>query len=232
MRLQVLAVTGMAIEARIAREPGVLTLAGGGDAAALARGIEAAVANGVTAIMSFGIAGALDPALRPGTCIVAQAIVHNGICWPVDATWSDAIVRRLGITALRADIAGVDRVITRVEDKRSLFKTLGAVAVDMESHVAARLAAAHRLPFAAFRVVSDPAWRSLPPAAAIALRADGHVDVPGVLGSLLKHPGQLPVLARAALDAQSALRALRRGRRLLGAGLGFGDLDKLALDVL
>lgn len=222
----------MAIEARIASGPGVLTLAGGGDAPALARGIEAAVANGVTAIMSFGIAGALDPALRPGTCIVAQAIVHNGVRWPVDATWSDAIARRPGITALRADIAGVDRVITRVEDKHSLFKTLGAVAVDMESHVAARLAAAHRLPFAVFRVVSDPAWRSLPPAAAIALRADGRVDVPGVLGSLLKHPGQLPVLARAALDAQSALRALRRGRRLLGAGLGFGDLDKLALDVL
>ena len=119
-----------------------------------------------------------------------------------------------------------------VDDKRSLFETSGAAAVDMESHVAARLAAAHRLPFAVFRVVSDPAWRSLPPAAAIALRADGQVDVPGVLGSLLKHPGQLPVLARAALDAQSALRALRRGRRLLGAGLGFGDLDELALDVL
>jgi adenosylhomocysteine nucleosidase len=232
MRLQPLAVTGIAIEARIASGPGVLTLAGGGDAAALARGIEAAIANGVVAIMSFGIAGALDPALPRGTCIVAQAIVHNGIRWPVDATWSEAIARRLGRTTLRADIAGVDRIITGVEDKRSLFETSGAAAVDMESHVAARLAAAHRLPFAVFRVVSDPAWRSLPQAAAIALRADGHVDVPRVLGSLLRYPAQLPLLARAALDAQSALRALRRGRRLLGGGLGFGDLDNLALDVL
>jgi adenosylhomocysteine nucleosidase len=231
MRPQVLAVTGMAVEARIASAPGVLTLAGGGDAAGLACGIEAAIANGVSAIMSFGIAGALDPALLPGTCIVAQTVIDNGVRWAVDTSWSDAIARALGI-ALCADIAGVDRVIARVEDKRSAFDTFGAAALDMESHIAARLAAAHRLPFAAFRVVADPAWRALPACAAVGLRTDGRIDAPRVLGSLLRNPAQLPLIVRAALDAQTALRALRRGRRLLGSGLGFGDLDKLALDVL
>jgi adenosylhomocysteine nucleosidase len=229
--LNVLAVTGLAMEARIASGPGVVALAGGGDSAALESAIEAAIAKGVSAIMSFGIAGALDPALKPGTCVVATAIVSEYLHWPTDADWSDAIADALG-TALRADIAGVDYVVAGVEEKRALFNTTATAVVDMESHIAARLAASHGLPFAAFRVVSDPAWRALPPAAAMGLRTDGRVDVPRVLGSLLGNPGQLPLLVRAALDAQAALRALRRGRSLFGDGLGFTDLDDLALDVL
>ncbi len=229
--IRVLAVTGLAAEARIARGPEVSTIAGGGQSATLALRIDAAIARGTKAIISFGIAGALDPALRPGTLIVARAVFDDGARWPVHEAWSDALERRLG-SVLRADIAGVDDVVTSVDDKSVLFRSSGAVAVDMESHIAARLAAAHGIPFAALRVVSDPARRPLPPAAAIGLRGDGSVDVIRVLGSLLREPGQFPLLARAALDAHAAMRGLRRGRRLLGDSLGFGDLGKLHLDVL
>jgi len=38
----------------------------------------------------------------------------------------------------------------------------GAIAVDMESHVVAAVGAAHGLPVAAMRVVTDPAERTLP----------------------------------------------------------------------
>ena len=42
---------------------------------------------------------------------------------------------------------------------------------------------------------------------------------------------QLPALARTALDVRTAEAALRRGRRLLGAGLGFPYFSELALQV-
>ena len=55
----------------------------------------------------------------------------------------------------------------------------------------------------------------------VGLRHDGAPDVVAVFRSVLRQPRQLPALARTALDARTAEAALRRGRRLLGAGLGF-----------
>ena len=101
----------------------------------------------------------------------------------------------------------------------------------MESHVAAAFAARHHLPFAAFRVIADPLTRALAPATFGAMRPDGTVNPRAVLGSLLRMPGQLPLLARNALDTRTAVRALSRGRRLLGPGLGYPDFRQLLVDV-
>jgi hypothetical protein len=116
-------------------------------------------------------------------------------------------------------------------EKRRLHEQTGAVAVDTESHVAARIAAAYRIPFAVCRAVIDPAHRELPPAAVVGLRHDGPPDVVAVFSSLVRQPRQLPALARTALDARIAGAALRCGRRLLGAGLGFPYFSDVALEV-
>ena len=102
---------------------------------------------------------------------------------------------------------------------RSLHRDSGAIAVDMESHLAARVARRHGLPFAAARVISDAAQRTLPPAARVGMRLDGGVDLSAVLGSLLMQPWQLPALMRTGWEAEQAFRALLRGHRLLGPGL-------------
>jgi adenosylhomocysteine nucleosidase len=108
-----------------------------------------------------------------------------------------------------------------------LRERTGAAAVDMESHLAAAVASACALPFAACRVIIDPADRPLPAAALIALRRDGTLDVARVLASLVRSPRQLPALMRTALDARAARAALLRGRRLLSAGLCFPDFGLL-----
>jgi hypothetical protein len=46
----------------------------------------------------------------------------------------------------------------------------------------------------------------------------------------VQQPGQLPELVRTALDAYIARAALRRGRRLLGAGLSFPYFSSLVVD--
>ena len=125
----------------------------------------------------------------------------------------------------------MDVLITEPDAKRALRRVTGAAAVDTESHIAAAIAAAHRLPFAAIRVVADSARRSLPPVALVALAADGKISGRAVLASLARTPGQLPSLLRTAIDARTAFRALLRGRRLLGPGLAYPDFGELVIDV-
>ena len=58
------------------------------------------------------------------------------------------------------------------------------------------------------RAISDAAETNLPPAALLGLDRQGRVALAGVLGSLLRHPAQLPALVRLALDAGEVRRAL------------------------
>jgi hopanoid-associated phosphorylase len=227
--LPVLAVTGLAWEARIAAGAGVRTLAGGGDARALAARLEREAAH-ACAIVSFGVAGGLAAGLAPGTCVLARAITTRDGRFACDEAWTRAMHGRLPGAILGA-IAGRDDVLAAAAGKRALHAATNALAVDTESHVAAAIAAAHGLPFAALRVVVDPAARGLPPAALVAPRPGGAVDHARVLRSLARRPSQLPLLMRTALDARTAQRALRRARSRLGARFAFAQLRDLSLDV-
>jgi hypothetical protein len=95
----------------------------------------------------------------------------------------------------------------------------------MESHLAAEIAAANRIPFVACRVVLDPAHRTLPPAALIPLTHDGKPNIPAILRSVVGDPGQLPALLRLCRETWLAGLALRRGRHLLGPHFGCPYID-------
>ena len=226
----VLAVVGLAREARIAAGPGVRAFAGGPDPRRLAAELERELARGARALVSFGIAGGLAEGLSSGTWLVARAVVTPSGRWPCDARWTAALGERLP-GAVAADLAGADGPVMDVVAKRALQRATGAAAVDTESHIAAAIAASHGLPFAAFRVVADSAQRSLPPAAAVALAYDGTISGASVLGSIARVPWQVPLLLRTAIDTRRAFAALLRGRRLLGPGLAYPDLGELLLDL-
>ena len=217
--LPVVAVTGLAAEARVVGGPGIATVAGGGDPARLALLLRAALDRGARAVISFGIAGGLAPALRPGTVLLARAVFDGRRRVAADRAWLEHLARALPHAVL-ADLAGVDRVVAGIAAKRALHRDTGAAAVDMESHVAGRLAAQHRVPFAALRVVADPADRGLPHAATVGMRPDGSTDVRAVLRSLLDRPRDVPALIRTALDARTAFAGLHRSRASLGEFLG------------
>jgi adenosylhomocysteine nucleosidase len=226
----VIAVTGLAREARIASGPGVCAIASGGRAPTLIAALEREFARGPAAVISFGIAGGLVDEIASGTWLVARTIVTPTERWPCDATWARILAERLP-GAWTADLAGVDAPVTEPAVKRALSRATGAAAVDTESHIAAAFAAAHGLPFAAFRVIADSARRSLPPAASVALAPDGRISGGAVLRSLARDPAQIPLLLRTAIDARTAFRALLRGRRLLGPRLAYPDLGEFLIDV-
>lgn len=210
----VLAVTGLAAEARIASGTGVTTLSGGGDPVRLALLLQAALANGAKAVISFGIAGGLQPGLKPGTTIIGRVIDGGDLRTKADLAWIERLAAALP-HALVTDLAGVDAAVCGTDSKSRLHRATGAAAVDMESHIAARLAAQHGVPFAALRTIADPAERTVPSCAAVGMKPDGSTNVPAVLRKLGRNPGELPDLIRTALDARAALVALVRNRERL-----------------
>ena len=222
----VLVVAGRAREARIAAGPGVEAIQAGGSPQRLRLLLDARAAPGCRGVVSFGIAGGLDPALRPGDIVVATGIVA-GERWAADANWTAQLRDRLEATGRRvvaADLAGVDAAILSVADKTTLRRATGAAAVDMESHVAAAYAALHRLPFAAIRVVCDPAERALPAFAAQALKPNGDPDILAVLWALATGRARPRDLIGLARDSSAAFKALAAGRATLGAGLGLSEI--------
>jgi adenosylhomocysteine nucleosidase len=221
----VIAVTGLWFEARIAAGEGVIVVCSG-DRQTLLASLHEAVARGCSGIISFGTAGGLASGLAAGCWIVATGIIAKDERFPTHLLWSRKIRQALS-QAMEAEIAGTDAPVADPKAKRMLHERTGAAAVDMESHLAAQVAAARGLPFAACRVVIDPADRALPAAALIGLRSDGRPRISGVLASLIRSPSQVPALMRTALNAHTARNALLRGRRLLGAGLGFPDFGQL-----
>jgi hypothetical protein len=126
---------------------------------------------------------------------------------------------------------GSDTMIADAGAKAAAHAATGALAVDMESHIAAAVAQRHSLPFAVARVVSDAADRSLPKAAQAGMAADGSMDIVAVLKALAADPRQLPALMRVGAEAGKAFRELRRGRDFLGPGLGRLDLVQHLLDM-
>jgi len=202
----VVAVTCLALEAGIARGPGVSVLCN--QSSGLRAALHAAIARGASGIISFGIAGGLAPDLVAGNWVVASAVRTDRDVITTDRAWAQRLLETLP-GAIHAHVLGVDSVIAGSEQKLQLHDETGAAAVDMESHIAAEIAAEHCIPFAACRVIIDAAHRTLPPAATLGLRRDGTPDVAAVLRSVWRNPGQLPDLARIAYDAHIARRALR-----------------------
>jgi adenosylhomocysteine nucleosidase len=229
--VRVVAVCGLEFEARLAKGHRITTVLACGDRERLTRDLERAMTLKPAAVISFGVAGGLAPGLEPGTQLVARAIVTpNGERYASDASWAMRLSAVLGGAPL-VDLAGIDEPVSDPVAKRDLFVTTGACAADMESHVAARIAAAYGLPFAAFRVVLDPCERRLPHAALAGMRPDGGIALGAIAHSILRDPSQIPQLVRTARDARAGFWSLSRGRKRLAHGLGFADFRELQLDM-
>ncbi len=225
-RRLVIAFVGMAFEARIAAGPGVLVFARNARRELAATAANAA-RQGYRGLISFGVAGGLASHLRPGDWVVASSVVEARGPIPTDAVWSRRLLEAIG-DAHHVPILGVDTPVAEPTTKRELHRTSGAAAVDMESHIAARLATAHGLAFTALRVIVDPVERTIPSSALVGMGADSRADTMAILRDLIAQPGQLPLLARVTWDALIARSAMQRVRRLLGPHFGLIDLPSTA----
>jgi hopanoid-associated phosphorylase len=202
--------------------PHPFTAAVGGRADAARIASRDMIDAGATALLSFGCAAALSDDLTPGDIVVAEAIVApTGERYPTDTAWRDRVdnaARQVftGTTLpMLGAIAGSDRAVLSPRAKSLLSATSAAVAVDMESHAVAQVAAAAKLPFLALRAIVDPADRTVPEAAFQAMGPKGRIKPWPLLAGLLENPMIVRDLWRLAHDARAARAGLRRA-----AGLG------------
>jgi adenosylhomocysteine nucleosidase len=218
----ILAVTGLSKEAEIVGVAGVIAVAGGGDADGLAAKLKA-LHGDIRGVISIGLAGALSPHLKVGDVVIADQIITGAENWDCHEGWRVRLMSRLA-SAHQGQIFGSDAIIEKAETKSGLHAATGALAVDMESQVAARFAASRNLPLAGLRVISDDATHILPPAALVAMKPDGGIAIGRVLGSLLRRPQQVPALIRTARSSNKAFAELLRCLDLCGVGIAGLDL--------
>ena len=217
--MKVIAVVGLAKEARLAKRFGMVPVVSAASSKVLKRRLKAMVGPDVCGIVSLGLAGGLAPIPEVGDLLIGTHVVTEREHYACDPGWSKVLRTRLP-EAHSVVIAGVEEPAMHMGAKRDLFRATGAHAVDMESHVAARFAAERGLPFVVLRVISDDHKRTFPPAALERLSLKGKPRLFAILRSLIREPSQFGELMRTGREAGAAFKALLRGLRVLGPGLG------------
>jgi len=223
-------VVGLAIEARLlaqaqasnAKPPSAkpLIACAAADPSQARDGARRLVREGAGALVSFGIAGGLDPNLAPGDLVLAERVMSpDGDAIAADpglhAAWA-AAARAAGLHHVGGSLLESARFLARVSEKRAAHRSSGAVAVDMESRAVAGVAAEADVPFIAVRAIADPAGRPLPRSVIGSIGPDGRPRVGRVLLRGCLRPWEAPALLQLRRDTDAALGSLRR---LIG---GFG----------
>lgn len=153
------------------------------------------VTEGATVLVSAGLAGGLDPKLRPG-----------------DVVWSSAVppdyAARAGLAV--GVVLGRDAPALSIEEKAALFQQTRASVIDMESHRVARVAAHANVPFVAVRSVVDAADKAVPEPIMTAVSEDGRPRLLAIVVAISRQPQLAPPVLHLATCSSRALAALER----------------------
>lgn len=227
-------ITGLQREANCLEIPGTgndyEVLQAGTDVNRILPLIKQRISNGCRGIVSFGVAGALNPDLNPGDLVLANQIIGpEGETVSVDDCWLKLLEHRLSRSTVphthrTAPLFGSPKIVTSASEKGEIFRITGADAVDMESYPLAQLCRDSATRFVAIRAIADTATHTLPTAAQHAIGDSGQILISRVLWELVKHPLQLPQLLALSKPYGKALSTLRGVATLGGVDFGLTEL--------
>jgi adenosylhomocysteine nucleosidase len=137
-------------------------------------------------VVSAGLAGGLDPELRPGDLVLADRVGDAAGRWlslDLRCEPADSPAVRVG------RLLSVDRVVCLSQEKRALGQEHQALAVDMETFAVAETCRTAGVPLVAVRVICDAADEDLPRDVERLLRQRTAAARAGAaLGSLVRRP--------------------------------------------
>jgi adenosylhomocysteine nucleosidase len=190
---------------------GTLLVVSGIGGSAAACGARALIDAGATALISWGMAGGLDPAFAAGTIFLpSEVISRDGTTVMTARYWRE----RLSAAVAAHHPVACGKLLTSphalgsIADKAAAFRETGAAAVDMESLAVAEVAGSHELPFIAVRVIVDTAADILPRAVMAAGRSAGNLQLGRLIASLVVAPGDVAALIRLVPRYRAASRSL------------------------
>ena len=188
----------------------LLAVSGIGATAATAAAL-ALIDSGAQALVSFGLAGGLDPSLAAGAIFLpAEIISSHTAAFRSSQDWRERLGGALAAhqPLMSGKLLSSTKAITAVGDKAAAFAQTGAAAVDMESFAVAQIAAQYGLPFLTARVIVDTANDALPPAV-MSASASGGLHIGRMIGALARSPGDIIGILRLARRYRLASRSLR-----------------------
>jgi adenosylhomocysteine nucleosidase len=166
---------------------------------------------GATALVSWGMAGGLDPELKAGViCLPREVVAPDGMRFATASAWREMLTASIASCLPVASGALLTSLypLTGVAAKAAARRETGAIAVDMESSAMAEVAAATHVPFLALRVIVDTA-RDAIPGSVTAAGESGEPRLSRLLFGLARSPGDIIPLLRLARRYRAAIRSLR-----------------------
>ncbi|MGH8307904.1 MAG: hypothetical protein ACRER0_06485 [Gammaproteobacteria bacterium] len=170
------------------------------------------IAQDVHCLISWGVAGSLVPALRPGALLLAERVVRStdGETFLSDETLCERVSAALALhmRVQRGNLWSASDAVLSSAAKRDVVAHAAVVAVDMESAAVAAAATRANLPFIAIKAICDPVERSLPSVALRLISRDGRVNTPALFSAILSGPLTWRALAALRHDFNTAQRTL------------------------
>jgi adenosylhomocysteine nucleosidase len=154
-----------------------------------------------TLVVTCGFAGALNPYFTLGTVLFSCGDAPH------------LRTRLLEAGALPARFHCANRVASTAAEKRALWESTHADAVEMESQIICNIGREYRIPCATIRVILDTASEDLPLDFNFLMTADQQMDYRKLAFSLAKSPSKIAALLR--LQKQSKTAAERLNHVLL-----------------
>ena len=163
-------------------------------------------------LISWGVAGGLNPTHKCGDLIVSNRCVsEKGQEIFYRGNTAKDYIRRLEtvVPATSGKVTTVFKAVTSAQRKKSLFQQTKADIVDMESHSIAKVAQANSIEFILVKAVIDEASDDVPNAFLECADEFGKPKLTKTFSVIWKQPGSISSLLKLGMKYRQSLKTLR-----------------------
>lgn len=211
-------ISALPFEGRFLTAHGFLVHVSGVGAECAAHGARYLIDQGAKALISWGIAGGLEPTLRTGCIVIPDKIIDlKSNVYTTDEYLKKQIKQKLQLhlPSYHGPLLQTDQVITSVQEKKNLFKKYQAHAIDMESAAIAGAAKEANLSFTAIRVIIDSAHMSLPHWLPHSFNDKNKLHAGRFISGMCRYPLTWHALMKLVFNSIAARRSLKKAAQLL-----------------